>query len=55
LPTADELAEQGRRRAEEELRRAEDERQRVDDERQRARELEALLARYRERFGEIKD
>jgi Uma2 family endonuclease len=45
LPTSGE-------RAEEEHQRAEEERQRADTERQRVAELEAQLARYRERFGE---
>lgn len=69
LPTGDELAEQQWRRAEESLQRAEEERRRADNESQRAeeerrradnesqraQEMEALLARYRERFGEIED
>jgi len=46
LPTTAEVAEEERRRAEEERRRAE-------EERRRAEEAEALLARYRERFGEL--
>jgi Uma2 family endonuclease len=48
LLTGYELAEQIRRDAEEERRRAE-------NEKQRAQEMEAQLARYRERFGEITD
>ncbi|HEX5085975.1 MAG TPA: Uma2 family endonuclease [Blastocatellia bacterium] len=69
LPTGSELAEaerqrveEARQRAEEERQRAETEKQRAEEERrraenenQRAQEMEALLARYRERFGEIKD
>jgi Uma2 family endonuclease len=55
LPTGSELAEEERQRADKERQRAEDERQRADNERQRAQEMEALLARYRERFGEITD
>jgi Uma2 family endonuclease len=48
-------AEEERRRADNERRRAEEERQRADNERQRALEMEALLARYRERLGDIED
>ncbi len=60
LPTPAEVAEEERRRAEEERRRAEEERRRAEEaqrqaeeERRRAEEAEALLARYRERFGEL--
>ncbi|MGJ3254129.1 MAG: Uma2 family endonuclease [Elainellaceae cyanobacterium] len=41
--------------AEQERQRAEQERQRAEQERQRAEELEAALARYRERFGDLPD
>jgi Putative restriction endonuclease len=52
----DELAsalEAERQRAEAERQRAEAERQRAEAESQRAAELESLLARYRDRFGEL--
>jgi len=66
LPTGEELAEQGwarfeqersraeqeRLRAEQEQTRAEQERLRAQEAERRAEELEAMLARYRERFGE---
>lgn len=45
--------EAARQRAERERQRAEQERQRAEAEQERARELEAALARYRERFGTI--
>jgi len=44
---------QAEERAETERQRAETERQRAETERQRAEELEALLARYREQFGDL--
>ncbi|HWP49657.1 MAG TPA: Uma2 family endonuclease [Candidatus Limnocylindrales bacterium] len=60
LPTEEELAEQERQRAEQERQRAEQEKRRAEQaeqlarqQKQRADELEALLARYRERFGEV--
>ena len=46
LPTSEEKAAQERQRAEEE-------RQRAEEQQQRAAELEALLTRYRDRFGEL--
>jgi len=46
-------AEQERQRAEQERQRAEQERQRAEAAEQRAAELEALLARYREQFGDL--
>jgi hypothetical protein len=46
LPTESERAEQERMRAEQERMRAEQERMRAED-------LEALLQRYRERFGDL--
>jgi Uma2 family endonuclease len=42
-----------RERAEGERQRAEEERQRAEEERQRSQDLEALLNRYRERFGDL--
>jgi hypothetical protein len=60
LPTESELteqermrAEQERMRAEQERMRAEQERIRAEQERIRAEDLEALLQRYRERFGDL--
>ncbi|NCT54259.1 MAG: Uma2 family endonuclease, partial [Microcystis aeruginosa G13-03] len=60
LPTESELteqermrAEQERMRAEQERMRAEQERMRAEQERIRAEDLEALLQRYRERFGDL--
>ncbi len=53
LPTEEELAEQERQRAEQERQRAEQAEQLARQQKQRADELEALLARYRERFGEM--
>ena len=46
-------AEQERQKAEQERQKAEQERQKAEQERQRALELEAMLARYRERFGDL--
>jgi Uma2 family endonuclease len=46
-------AEQERQQAEQERQRAEQERQRAEQERQRVLELEALLARYQQQFGEL--
>jgi Uma2 family endonuclease len=46
-------AEQERQRAEQECQRAEQERQRAEQEKRRAQDLEALLNRYRERFGDL--
>jgi hypothetical protein len=40
-------------RAEQERMRAEQERMRAEQERMRAEDLEALLQRYRERFGDL--
>jgi Uma2 family endonuclease len=48
-----ERAEQERERAEQERERAEQERERAEQEREHAAELEARLARYRERFGDL--
>ncbi|WP_199247611.1 Uma2 family endonuclease [[Phormidium] sp. ETS-05] len=48
-----ERAEAERQRAEAERERAEAERQRAETERQRRKEMEAMLARYREQFGEL--
>lgn len=53
IPTPQELEEQERQRANRESLRAEQERRRAEQERQRAEELEAILARYREQFGEL--
>jgi hypothetical protein len=53
LPTEEELAEQEKRRAEQERQRAEQAEQLARQQKQRVDELEALLARYRERFGEV--
>jgi Uma2 family endonuclease len=56
LPTGEEerqRAEQEHLLAEQERLRAEQERQRADEAQRRADELGALLARYRERFGEL--
>ena len=47
------LLEQEHQRAEQEHQRAEQERQRAEQEQQRAQELEDLLKRYRDRFGEL--
>jgi len=47
------LLEQEHQRAEQERQRAEQERQRAEQEQQRAQELEDLLKRYRDRFGEL--
>jgi Uma2 family endonuclease len=44
---------QAEAKLEEERQRAEEERQRAEEERQRAENLEALLLRYREQFGEL--
>jgi Uma2 family endonuclease len=62
VPTPEEaaIAEQQRanqeqQRAEQEQQRANQERQRAEQEQQRAEEAEALLARYRERFGELSE
>lgn len=55
LPTAAEIAEQERTRAEQEQARAEQERTRAEQASARAAELEALLARYRDRFGDLPD
>ncbi|MEB3181220.1 MAG: Uma2 family endonuclease [Nostocaceae cyanobacterium] len=52
---AERQAEAERQRAEVERQRAEAERQRAEAERQRAGELELLLSRYREQFGELPD
>jgi DNA repair exonuclease SbcCD ATPase subunit len=46
-------AEQEAQRAEQEAQRAEQEAQRAERERQRVLELEALLARYQEQFGQL--
>jgi len=46
-------AEQETQRAEQETQRAEQEAQRAERERQRVLELEALLARYQEQFGQL--
>jgi Uma2 family endonuclease len=46
-------AEQERQRAQQERQRAQQERQRAQQEQQRAMELEIMLARYRERFGDL--
>ncbi len=46
-------ANEERQRANEERQRADEERQRADEERQRAEQAEELLARYRDRFGEL--
>ncbi len=48
-------AEQEQQRAEQEQQRAEQEQQRAEQEQQRAEQAEALLARYRERFGEFSE
>jgi Uma2 family endonuclease len=48
-------AEQEQQRAEQEQQRAEQEQQRANQEQQRAEQAEALLARYRERFGEFSE
>ena len=53
LPTESELTEQEKMRAEQERMRAEQERMRAEQERMRAEDLEALLQRYRERFGDL--
>ena len=45
--------EQETQRAEQEAQRAEQEAQRAERERQRVLELEALLARYQEQFGQL--
>jgi hypothetical protein len=42
-----------RQKAEQERQRAQQERQRAQQEQQRAMELEVMLARYRERFGDL--
>ncbi len=52
---AEEELDRERQRAETERQRAETERQRAETERQRAEELESLLTRYREQFGELPD
>jgi hypothetical protein len=43
----------GNERVEQERQRAEQERQRAEQEKRRAQDLEALLNRYRERFGDL--
>ena len=53
IPTHQEQAEQAQQRAEQEHQRAEQEHERAEQERQRAAEMEDLLARYRERFGDM--
>jgi uncharacterized protein (DUF3084 family) len=53
LPTESELTEQEKMRAEQERMRAEQERMRAQQEKMRAEDLEALLQRYRERFGDL--
>ncbi len=53
LPTPQEVAEQEAERAEEAQRRVEEAQRQAKEAQQRAAELEVLLARYRERFGEI--
>lgn len=60
IPTPEEMAIQEQQRAEQEQQRAEQERQRAEQERQQkeaaeeqVRAMEALLARYREQFGEL--
>lgn len=53
LPTSGELAERERQRAEQERLRAEQERERAEAAQQRERELEEMIARYRERFGDL--
>ncbi|GCA86616.1 hypothetical protein MiHa_04610 [Microcystis aeruginosa NIES-2522] len=53
LPTESELTEQERMRAQQERMRAQQERMRDQQERMRAEDLEALLQRYRERFGDL--
>jgi hypothetical protein len=53
LPTESELTEQERMRAQQERMRAEQEKMRAQQERMRAEDLEALLQRYRERFGDL--
>lgn len=50
---AEQRADQERQRADQAEQRAEEERQRAEEERQRAAELEALIARYRARFGDV--
>ena len=62
VPTPEEVAiaqqqraNQEQQRAEQEQQRAEQEQQRANQEQQRAEQAEALLARYRERFGEFLD
>lgn len=53
LPTPEEAAEQERQRAEEAQRQAETAQRQVEEARQEAEKLRALLARYRERLGEV--
>jgi Uma2 family endonuclease len=53
LPTPQEVAEQEQRRADAAQQRADAAQQRADAAQQRAAELEALLARYQERFGDV--
>ena len=52
---AEEQAEQERQRAEQERQRAEQERQQRELAQQQLAEMEAMLTRYRERFGELPD
>lgn len=53
LPTAQEVAEREQQRVQEAQQRAQEAQQQMEDARQRVTELEALLARYRERFGDV--
>ncbi len=55
LPTSSEQAEAEHKQAEVERQRAEAEKERAELEKERADALEALLARYREQFGELGD
>lgn len=55
LPTPNEAEVTERLRAAWERQRAEQERERAEHEAARATELEAMLARYRERFGELRE
>jgi Uma2 family endonuclease len=55
VPTPQEAAEQEKQRAEQEKQRAEQEKQRAEQAQQQLLEMESLLARYREQFGELRD
>jgi Uma2 family endonuclease len=55
VPTPEEVAMAEQQRANQEQQRAEQEQQRANQEQQRAEQAEALLARYRERFGEFSE